>query len=231
VDTPRIASLAQALLENTRRVVAEKDRDDALANVVHTAIEAGICQHAGISERVGAGEFRTSAASDDLVVKADSAQYELNEGPCVDASYEDDVLFSGDVEIDPRWPRWGLQASGLGIRGVASVSLYIGRQSMGALNIYSSTPRIFNAADLDVARMIGAHASVALAHFRGEENLWKAIDARHRIGLAQGIVVAQYHLSVGKAFAYLLRRSQAENVKLSALADDIIASNVPRQAE
>ena len=57
--------------------------------------------------------------------------------------------------------------------------------ALGSLNLYSLHPRDFGHADLEAARVIGAHASVVLAYARTEQNLWQAIDTRNLIGQAQ----------------------------------------------
>jgi hypothetical protein len=48
--------------------------------------------------------------------------------------------------------------------------------------------------------------------------------ARHRVGQAQGIVMARLELPAADAFELLIRRSQNMNVRLSILADHIIHS-------
>lgn len=57
------------------------------------------------------------------------------------------------------------------------------------------------------------HARVHLRH---------AVTARHRVGQAQGIVMARFKLTAADAFELLIRRSQDTNVRLSILADQII---------
>ena len=111
------------------------------------------------------------------------------------------------------------------MRSAISVQLYTDSDTvMGALNMYSASPREFTALDLDIARLIGAHASVALAHFRGEAHLWTAVDARHRIGIAQGILKQRLDITAEDALNYLRRRSQSENVKLHLVADEIVTN-------
>jgi AmiR/NasT family two-component response regulator len=50
-----------------------------------------------------------------------------------------------------------------------------------------------------------------------------ALETRHTIGLAQGILMARHTLSVAQAFDYLRRRSQSDNVKLRQIAVDLVA--------
>ena len=63
---------------------------------------------------------------------------------------------------------------------------------------------------------------VALASARKLDNLWQAVDARKRIGQAQGILMERFGLTDDQAFAVLLRYSQDNNIKLRAVADLLV---------
>jgi GAF domain-containing protein len=219
---PDLPGLAGPLAEHTRKAVGSDDLDIAVGLVMELAMDADICDHASVTERGPDGTLVTTAPSDELVVTADKMQYVLHEGPCVAAAYDDQLLTSTDVAADPRWPHWGPQAATLGIRSVMSVHLYTDKDAMGALNLYSTRRRDYQDSDKDLARLIGAHVSVALAYFRGQAHLWRAIDARHSIGVAQGILMQQYGIDDEKAYALLLRASQAENVRLHLVAARVV---------
>lgn len=224
------AALAAALIENTRRVESTRrsnNRDDAsgaLTAITATVVEMDIADCAGITERIGQDEFASAACTVPLVSALDILQYELDEGPCVQAVYEQGLLVSRDVRTDPRWPRWGPQAADLGVVGVISVHLYTSESALGALNLYSLRPRNYGSDDLDVARLAGGHASMALAHYRRDVNLWKAIEARHRVGQAQGILMERYQIDTAQSFAVLRRLSQQHNRKLHLIADQIVTT-------
>lgn len=215
---PELPGLVGPLAEHTRKAVGGDNLDIAVGLVLELAMDAGICDHASVTERAPDGTLVTTAPSDELVVTADKMQYVLGEGPCVAAAYDDQLLTSPDVAADPRWPLWGQQAATLGIRSVMSVHLYTDKDAMGALNLYSTRPRSYQDTDKDLARLIGAHVSVALAYFRGQAHLWRAIDARHGIGVAQGILMQRYGIDDEKAYDMLLGVSQAENTKLHLVA-------------
>lgn len=55
-------------------------------------------------------------------------------------------------------------------------------------------------------------------------NLLQAATARHRIGVAQGMLMAAQGLSAEATFDLMVRRSENSNVKLSALAEQVIAT-------
>lgn len=61
------------------------------------------------------------------------------------------------------------------------------------------------------------------AALQENENLKAALLTRHRIGIAQGLVMARYGIDEGHAFRYLARRSQHANIKLRVLVDEVIA--------
>ena len=70
----------------------------------------------------------------------------------------------------------------------------------------------------------GNPTSEDLAAARREvEGLRAALETRHTIGLAQGILMARHTLTVAQAFDYLRRRSQSDNVKLREIAVDLVA--------
>ena len=58
---------------------------------------------------------------------------------------------------------------------------------------------------------------------RKVEELHTALETRHSIGLAQGLLMARYHLTTEQAFEYLRRSSQDANVKLRRLADSVVS--------
>ena len=220
------------LADRTRLALLQPELADALALVARAAVDASLCDHAGVTEVVDGGKFRTTGSTDALVSEIDALQYESGQGPCVEAAFHDGILHSGDVASDPRWPVWGPQAGRRGIGGVISVHLYTNDNGLGAMNLYSESPRDYSDDDLETASVIGAHASIALAHFRNTEHLWKAIDARHRIGQAQGILMERFNLTAESAFSLMRRLSQEGHVKLHLIADQVVRTRtLPKAAD
>ncbi len=174
-------------------------------------------------------------------VQLDEAQYELNEGPCVDAVDGVDVtagspwLRSGGTAQDPRWPQWGPTAARAGIQSVLSVRLLSGTQLTGALNLYGESPGLFSDPDdIDLAVLLGTHAALALSSASLVSDLRTAVSSRHTIGLAQGILMERFRLDQEGAFALLRRLSSTTNTKLRVVAEQIIATRelpvLPEQA-
>src|SRR4051794_37593321 len=75
----------------------------------------------------------TVAASDDLARAGDELQYQLGEGPCLDAAWDADAVLCRDLAEDPRWPRWGPAATtDLDVRSTLSIRLSAQDRSLGS---------------------------------------------------------------------------------------------------
>jgi hypothetical protein len=85
---------------------------------------------------------------------------------------------------------------------------------------------------LDVAEAFAHHASLAMGAVMERDNLNQAVAARHRVGLAQGILMTRRQLTADQAFALLKRQSQNSHVKLRAIAQTVIQTgDLPVGAE
>jgi GAF domain-containing protein len=169
-------------------------------------------------------QVTTAAATAELVREGDRLQYELEEGPCLDAAWEEEQVYAGDLAHEDRWPTWAPRvAEDLGVRSMLCTQLFTNEDQLGALNIYSENQYAFDAEDRDTARLLGAHAAVAVAAAQEIENLKIAVDRRTTIGKALGILMARYGVDDDRAMAVLRRLSSHQNVKLYDLAVDIVA--------
>ncbi len=219
LDGERLA--ASNLAEAVRRAATRRTAVDTLSTVIEMATESGPCDGASVTMLGKNRTLTTVASSDELINRADKLQYELHQGPCLDAVWTDGLFVVKDLQEDGRWPQWAPQAGELGVRGVLSVHLFTD-SALGSINLYSMQPRDYDHSDIEVARVIAAHASVVLAYARSEQNLWQAIDSRNLIGQAQGILMERFGLDPERAFAVLRRYSQDHNRKLAVIADELV---------
>lgn len=221
------AELSAELMARSRD---SKDADDRVHAAAATLVELGVADSVSITERVDATEFRTRAATDDRAAAADASQFEMREGPYIDDVFRQGVMAADDLRDDPRWPHWGPFVAGLGLRGLISVQLYASGTTLGALNLFSSEPQQYTSDDVEEARAVATIVSIELARSRHDAHLWKAVDTRHRVGLAQGILMHQFKFGSEEAWALLLRLSQHGNTKLHVIAEQIAtAGELPRR--
>lgn len=218
--SPRdFAEIAQALLGSSADL-------STVQRVVDMAVEtvAG-CHYAGVSLRHGNGRVDTPACTHELVATADALQYELAEGPCLDAIRVDELYVVQDLANDPRWPHWGPKAAELGFGGIVSVRLATAKGVVGALNLYSREPQAFDDDAVQVAYTYALHAANALWTSREVEGLRTAMRSRHLIGMAQGVLIERHGLTEASSFEVLRRYSQIHNIKLRDVATQLLASS------
>jgi GAF domain-containing protein len=179
-------------------------------------------QFAGITLLRGQGRFDSIGESDPLIRAADRLQYDLGEGPCIEAATTTRTMLSADLATDPRWPRWGPAAVELGFRSILSAELHTGGDRIGAINFYGSAIRQFTGEDVDVARLLASHAAAGLAAVRLREGLQNALDSRTVIGQAQGVLMERFDVDADRAFAILRRYSQDGNIRLIEVARTVV---------
>ncbi len=214
-----------SILAAASRDLAEPgDLDQTLERITRAACDSvPRVDFASISVLHDDGRIETVAPTDPVIVVADKHQYEFKEGPCYQAVTEPCELMirSPNIGTDPRWPNYGPAALGLGLRAQAALRLFDHPRSQGALNLYSSTAGAFEDPD-HLVEMLARQASVALGFASEITNLNVALSTRKTIGQAIGILMERYGIDEDKAFAFLVRASQAGNIKLKDVADELV---------
>ena len=211
-----------ALAEAARAVAANPKVQDALQSVVDLAMAECECFGASVTLVKTTGGAETTATSCELIEQADELQYQFDEGPCLRAAEQGGAYLIVDTATDPRWPVWGPAVAAMGLRSVLSIYLFTDARVLGALNLYYEDITEFADDEVETAKVVAAHASVALARIRSERDLWRAIDSRHLIGQAQGILMERFRLTPERAFAVLRRHSQQHNIKLHEIASTLV---------
>lgn len=179
------------------------------------------CDHAGLHLRRRRGRAESVAASDAVAKEADELQETLQDGPCLDAAFEQQNFVVNDLRTDERWPGWAARAADLGIRSSLSIRLSSAEVTIGALNFYSDTPCAFED-DADVAMIFASHAAAALSNSQLVAGLRNALDSRHTIGIAQGVLAVLFDISYERAFQVLQRHSNDRNLKLRDVAEQVL---------
>lgn len=217
-------SLAVEFARISQELAAEPDGVETVQRVVELAVKTVPgCGFCGISMRMSDGKIETPASTGEVVDQADQLQYELSEGPCLDAIWVDDTYVVPDLAGDSRWPAWGPRAAALGFRSILSVRLSTPTDLVGALNLYSADLDAFDDDAIVMAHIYAAHASNAIAATNQVVHLRTAMQSRHLIGVAQGLLMQRYSLTEEAAFQVLSRHSQNSNVRLRDVAAELVA--------
>ncbi|WAP54443.1 GAF and ANTAR domain-containing protein [Streptomyces sp. S465] len=221
-------AFAERMATMARDLLAQESLDATLERISACAVEiVEGCDAAGIlvlhGERV-----ETLAPTESMVVRSDRLQQRLGEGPCFDAA----VRLSGErafriqdfTRPQERWATYVGRARELGIGSMMGFLLYTWQENLGALNLYSRRPAAFTKASETAGWLLASHAAVAFSSARTADQLQQALETRHTIGEAMGILMERLKITEDDAFALMRRVSQERNVKLRDIARQICVS-------
>jgi GAF domain-containing protein len=215
-DAAEFARLSMELLQ-------EADSGQTLQRVVDRARDCvPNATHSGIFLRQPDGSVESPALTDPLVSKLDLLQTELSEGPCLEALEDDQTFVIDDTTTESRWANWCQGAADAGVRSVLSVRMATPSHLGSCLNIYSGTVQAFDEDAVLTAQIYATHAGNAITATDQRDQLNTALQTRHVIGVAQGLLMQRYGITEPAAFQVLARHSQDRNVKLRAVARELL---------
>ena len=217
------AQLAAYFALVSRDLLARADETLTFQRIADRAVEViPACDFVGITLRRRKGRPETVALTDEAARLCDDWQYELDEGPCLSAIAGDESYVIDDLVNDERWPRWAPRAADVGAGSILSVRMANDVEALGALNLYSRKPHAWDADNRDLALVVASHAAPAISNTQLVSGLQTALQSRHLIGVAQGILMAQYDMGLETAFEVLRRYSSHANVKLREVAHRVV---------
>ena len=210
-------------------MLSEPDLPAALRRVTTLAVSiVRDCDGASLTMRSD-GVPTAAAASDDWAYGLDELQYREQEGPCLDCLREGSVMRVRDLPRDSRFPTYGERAAALGARAVLSLPLAADGRTVGALNLYSRKPDVFDGPALAMGELLAAHAALAVqaatayySHRDLADQLREAISSRAVIEQAKGVLMAQRRCDANAAFDLLVAASQRSNRKLREVAQALV---------
>src|SRR5829696_7039259 len=138
--------------------------DDVLLRIAEAAVStvAG-CRMASVT-LVDRSGYRTAASTDSAALAVDQAQYQAQEGPCLDAV--DAPMVYAQSFPDKRWPTLAARPIESGVQSALSYRLAAASSGAadsagGSLNSYGVNPYAFSDTAQEIGLILAAHASVA----------------------------------------------------------------------
>jgi hypothetical protein len=220
-----LRAASQALAQ--RRSI--RDLEQTLAQIVTSAVRTIPGVEAGSISITEHGRIQTRHPSTENIRRLDETQSALHEGPCITAI--EDPPETGLVIADDfagadaaRWPRFAPHVLRAGYRAMMSTQLSTDGGMRAALNLYSAAADAFDEQDRHLAGLFGIQAATLLHGADQAGHLQRAVDSRDLIGQAKGILMERFTVDDDAAFQMLVRASQDSNMKLTAVAQWLIAT-------
>ncbi len=238
MDAPSPAEELTAVFARTSGLLLSQETVETALDLV-TSLAVEVVEGAdasGLTLVDAQGRRRTAAATDALAERADAAQYELDEGPCLAAWAGRTGVRVDDVRTDARWPRWARVADGLGLRSAVSAPLVAGDVALGAMKLYARSPGAFDARSEHLLVMFAAQAAIFVANVqtaeagrRLSEDLRGALRDRDAIACARGVLMVREGVDEAGAFTLLVGQARQEGRTVHATARALVAAAARRR--
>jgi hypothetical protein len=187
---------------------------------------------AGIMLMSGDVSRGSLCTTDEVSALVEQLQYDLGEGPCVDAYNQDRPVLEPDL-VDPVTPRWlafAGPAIDAGVRAIFGFPLHAGAVRLGALNLYADRPGSLTDeqhADALVMADVAAEA-VLMLQARAQPGVLAAeleagANFQYVVHQAAGMVAAQLEVSVAQALIRLRAHAYGNDRPLAKVAADVVA--------
>jgi GAF domain-containing protein len=175
------------------------------------------------------GHPSTPVTTGELAVQLDEAQFTNGDGPCLHAARTGEITVITDTREEMRWPGYVRRAVEHGNLSSLSIPLPVDDTMAGALNTYSRTPDAFDEESKALAVRFAPYAAVAIANMQTyqharemADNLQIALETRAVIDQAKGILMERHKITADQAFQLLAQVSMRTNVKLRAVAEQLV---------
>lgn len=218
-------------------------RLDLLARILEPGADletqrlCGVC--AEVTGATGAGIMLMSGdiprgsvcTTDSVSALIEQLQYDLGEGPCVDAYQQDRPVLEPNLAdpASPRWPAFTGPVVDAGVRAIFGFPLQVGAVRLGALNLYSDAAGpLTDAQHAGALLMAGIVAQAVMLLQAGAPagtvatELEANADFQYAVHQASGMVAAQLEVSVGQALIRLRAYSFGNDRSLTDVARDVV---------
>jgi GAF domain-containing protein len=223
------------LRELSSLLLAEETLESTMQRIAAVACRC-VCAGAGATVTLLNGdEPYTAAATDDRVRAVDERQYELRDGPCVEALKTGETQVIANIGIDERFADVGPMACAVGLVSVMSVPLRTAAvvdgvgEVLGSLNVYADAEAAFGDDHVAAAELVAAQASVVTVNARTHaecheriRQLQEALDSRVVIEQAKGMLMERHGVGPQEAFGLLRGTSQRQNRRMRLVAQDLV---------
>ena len=218
------------------RLLAQLPDDGATRpeHICRSCVAALGISGAGIAMVTEEGNRGVVCATDEASARIEELQFDLGEGPCIDAVAAGGPVMIPDLDhaagVEPaRWPIFRDASRAAGVRAVFAFPLRIGGITVGVLDLYRDAPGDLDDDALAMALLAADTAALTLleldvsngAVFDGDDIARSTY--RLEVHQATGIVQVQLGVSAEVALVMLRARAFASGRPVAEVARDVVA--------
>jgi hypothetical protein len=178
--------------------------------------------------------LRTAASSDERVAGLEQLQVEHDEGPCLDAYQDGELVCSDDLSVEQRWPRFSPAAVRAGLLSVLASPIPYNQEAIGVVAVVSADARAWTpegelalVAFTDLAALLIASTLQGQRTWEAAGNLQRALDARTVIEQAKSVLVARGASSRRAAYEALRQQARSERQRIDVVARGVVDGSAP----
>ncbi|WP_209306343.1 GAF and ANTAR domain-containing protein [Blastococcus sp. CT_GayMR19] len=227
----RERDVTRAFVDLASSLVNGYDVVDLLSNLTADCALLLDVASAGLLLADGRGVLHVMAASSERTRQLELFQVQRSDGPCRDCYLDGAPVSAPDLreEID-RWPLFTPAALEAGFVSVHAVPMRLRDTVLGALGLFGTSAGPLDPDDLSLGQALADVASVALVQDKAttdqrsvNEQLQTALTSRIVLEQAKGVLAQQGLLPMEDAFAALRRYARDHNLRLTAVAEAVVA--------
>jgi transcriptional regulator with GAF, ATPase, and Fis domain len=231
---PREVTIAHAFVELADTLVADFDVVDLLHVLASRCVELLGVQAAGLMLADQRGQLRLMASSSEQSRLLELFELETDEGPCLTCFETGQPVADASLDqADPRWPRFGEQATAAGFRAVYALPLKLRTEVIGVLNLFSARSGPLADDDMRIGQALADVATIGLLQHRAiehrqvlAEQLQVALNSRVLVEQAKGVVSERLQIGMPEAFEAMRAHARRHHERLSDVALGVIEGSV-----
>jgi|tagenome__1003787_1003787.scaffolds.fasta_scaffold20458408_2 GAF domain-containing protein len=231
----KYAQLAEQYVTLADTLVDDFDVVEVLNQLVRACVDLLDVTAAGLLLLDRHGALQLVASSNEATRIVEVYQLQTREGPCVEAVRTSQPTLADDLdEMRTKWPRFADTAKSVGFRSVHAFPLRLRKDTLGALNLFSTEIPSLGQDEQRIAQSLADMATIGILQQRSRDRsslltdqLQVALDSRISIEQAKGVLFAHGNLDMDTAFQSLRAYARANNLKLRVAAEQVVSRKIP----
>jgi GAF domain-containing protein len=224
-----VQDVRHALNELGKLRFGEMRVEEAMHHIVQTTHAIFDVDGAGLMLADIDHHLLNAAVSDDRMKHLEELQIRHQEGPCISAFDDKELVRAEDLSSEQRWPSFSKHAVARGVRAVLASPIPYNQDAVGVVAVMSEDRRPWSAeAELALLAFTDLAALLIATMLMGEQQtelasqLQSALNSRAIIEQAKGVLIGQQGISAHAAYVQLRAQARSERRKIAIVAAELV---------